>query len=166
MEPGASERAASTKHKQATPAGSPTALDLLGWAVLDTWRKRLLGEAEVAGIVPQESSLLLLEMPDVRRIMSMGRQHVRLARRYSAQVYQGRVALFRALRSTSNVRQAGDLSLGWAGLAAEGVEIRVIGANHVALLVHPYVEVLAQELAAYLDRGGSSPRGSAGVARR
>jgi amino acid adenylation domain-containing protein/non-ribosomal peptide synthase protein (TIGR01720 family) len=158
--------AASAKRKQATSHGSLTVVDLLGWAILDTWRKRLLGEAEVAGMVPQDSSLLLVEMPDVRRILRMVPRHIRLARRYSAQMYQGHVALFRALRLEPNEQRAGDLSLGWARLAAGGVEIRIIRANHVALLVNPYAKTLAQELAACLDRDHSSPDGSNGVARQ
>jgi len=152
--------AVSAKHQRTTPADHPTAMDLLAWAVLDTWRTRLLGEAEVASAVSQDASLLLVEMPAVRRILKLVRQHIRLARHYSAEAYQGRVTLFRALHSEPSERRTVDLTLGWALLAADGVEIHTIRANHVALLVKPYVNILAQELAVCLDRGRGSPEGS------
>jgi len=123
---------------------------------MDTWRARLLKEAEVATTVSREASLLLIEMPAVRRVLELVREHRRLARRYSAEAYQGRITLFRAVPSEHSEQQAGDPATGWGKLAESGVEIHPIQANHVALLVKPYVGVLAQELRACLDRGHSS----------
>ena len=80
-------------------------------------------------------------------------QHRRLARRYSAERYAGRITLFRAVPSKANEPQFGDPTLGWGVLAENGVEIHTVRANHVALLVKPYVEILAQELRSGLDRG-------------
>jgi len=92
----------------------------------------------------------------VRRVLELVREHRRLARRYCAEAYRGRITLFRAVPSERREHQVGDPAMGWGKLAESGVEIHPIQANHVALLVKPYVEVLAQELRACLDRGRSS----------
>jgi len=148
--------AASARRRRAPADKKPTALELLQWAGMDTWRARLLKEAEVADTVSRETSLLLVEMPAVRRVLELVREHRRLARRYSAEVYRGRITLFRAVPAERHEHQAGDPAMGWEKLAESEVEIYPIQANHVALLVKPYVEVLAQELRACLDRGCSS----------
>jgi thioesterase domain-containing protein len=148
--------AASARRKHAPTDKKPTVLDLLRWAGMDTWRARLLKEAEVATTVSQETSLLLIEMPAVRRVLELVREHRRLARRYCAQGYPGRIILFRAIPSEQSKHHTGDPTVGWGKLAEGGVEIHPIQANHVALLVKPYVEVLAQELMACLDPGRNS----------
>lgn len=129
----------------------PTLVELIGWAALDTWRTRLLKETEVAGIVSQETSLHLIEMPAVRRILALVREHGRLSRRYAAKTYGGRITLFHASPSGLNENRVKDPTMGWGVLAEGGVDIHSIRANHVSLLVKPYVEILAQELKACLD---------------
>jgi amino acid adenylation domain-containing protein/non-ribosomal peptide synthase protein (TIGR01720 family) len=136
----------------------PTIDNLLGWAGFDTWRSRLLREADVANIVSQHDSLLLVEMPEVRRILELVREHRRLARRYATKPYQGQIILFRAVPPQQSDR-AGDPRMGWGELAQRGVEVHTIQANHVALLVKPYVEVLARELKACLDQSSKPSRG-------
>jgi thioesterase domain-containing protein len=143
---------ASVKRKRTQPSKRPTVVDLLGWAGLDTWRSHLLKEAEVASPVSQDASLLLVEMPAVRRIFELVREHRRLARRYTAAPYRGRIILIRAAGSTPNEKGAGDPTMGWGVLAENGVEVHTIEANHVALLVKPHVEILVQELRACLNR--------------
>ena len=49
--------------------------------------------------------------------------------------------------------------LGWGVLAEGGVDVHFILANHVALLVKPHVEILAQELRVCLDQSHRSPSG-------
>jgi thioesterase domain-containing protein len=135
-------------------------VDVLRWAALDAWRTRLLREADVASVVSQETSLLLVEMPAVRRILELVRKHWRLAGRYTAEAYPGRITLFRAVPSGPNGPQFGDPALGWGALAEDGVEIHTLRANHVALLAKPYVAILAQELRSCLDRGHHSRVGT------
>jgi amino acid adenylation domain-containing protein/non-ribosomal peptide synthase protein (TIGR01720 family) len=148
--------AASSRQKRAAADKKPTVLNLLRWAMMDTWRARLLNDAEVAATVSQETSLLLIELPAVRRVMELVREHRRLARRYCAQGYPGQITLLRATPAKQREQQDRDPTVGWGKLAESGVEIHPIQANHVALLVKPYVEVLAQELRACLDRVRSS----------
>lgn len=148
---------AASKRRNTKPSKEkPTTQELLSWAGLDTWRTFLLREAEVANTVSQDASLLLVEMPDVRRVLELVRGHRRLARRYVAEAYRGRITLIRATQSGSNEKGAGDPILGWGVLAQGGVNVHVIQANHVALLVKPYVEILAQELRVCLDQHDNS----------
>lgn len=144
--------AVSMKRRNTTPQRKITLLHLLGWAGLDAWRTRLLQEAEVARLIPQEDSLLLLEMPAVRRILELVQEHRNLALQYYAKPYPGRITLFRAVRSTKKENGQDDLTMGWDKLAEERVEVHTISANHVALMVKPYVETLARELEKCLDR--------------
>ena len=146
--------AAAAKRRGTPAGGKPAIVDLLGWAGLDTWRAHLLKEAEVASIVSQDVSLLLVEMPAVRRVLELVREHTRLARRYTAESYGGRITLFRAVRSRSSNKGAGDPVLGWGVLAEGGLDVHSIQSNHVALLVKPHIELLAQELRICLDQNG------------
>jgi thioesterase domain-containing protein len=130
----------------------PTMRELLRWAGMDTWRASLLNDAEVATTVSRETSLLLVEMPAVRRILQLVGEHKRLARRYVAQAYSGRITLFRAAPAEQRGAQAHALAKGWEKLAQGGVETHTLSANHVALLVKPYVETLAHELSLCLER--------------
>ena len=148
---------AASKRRNTKPSKEkPTAQELLSWAGLNTWRNLLLREAEVVNTVSQDASLLLVEMPDVRRVLELVREHRRLARRYVAEAYRGRITLIRATQSGSNEKGNGDPMLGWGVLAQGAVDVHFIQANHVALLVKPYVEILAQELRACLDQCDNS----------
>ncbi|HEU5347320.1 MAG TPA: hypothetical protein VFU63_01785, partial [Ktedonobacterales bacterium] len=69
----------------------------------------------------------------------------------------GRITLVRAVPAAQHEQRAGDPTLGWQHLAEGGVDMRTIRTNHVALLVKPYVEILAQELLACLDQSRSTP---------
>lgn len=144
--------AASVKKNRTTAMGKPTILDLLGWSGFDTWRIRLLSEAEVARTVPQDASLLLYEMPAVRRILEMVWKHRKIARLYTAEQYLGPITSFRAVHAKQNDNGAEDPTMGWGTLAENGMEVHTIQTNHVALMVKPYVEILAQELKDCLER--------------
>ncbi len=143
--------AASVKRHRGSDSHKTALVDLLGWASLDTWRTRLLKEAEVAITVSQETSLSLIELPAIRRILGLVWEHRRLVRDYAAEKYPGTITLFRAVRPRSKGQSDEDLTLGWEILAEGGVEVHRLQANHVALLVKPHVEILAQELIACLD---------------
>jgi thioesterase domain-containing protein len=145
--------AASSKRDTTSSDGKPALSSLLGWAGLDTWRALLLqGETEIANTVSQETSLLLIKMPAVTRVLELVREHRRLVLRYTAEKYDGKITLFRAVASGSRQKVSTDPTLGWGTLAQNGVEVRTIRANHVALFVNPHVKVLAHELMKCLNR--------------
>lgn len=91
-------------------------------------------------------------MPAVRRVLELVREHQRLAYQYKAQLYPGRITLFRAVPPDSKALDSEDPTMGWGGLAQGGVEFHTIPANHVALMIKPYVEQLAHQLAECSDR--------------
>ncbi|MAT41341.1 MAG: hypothetical protein CL609_03295 [Anaerolineaceae bacterium] len=130
----------------------PKLKDLLGWAVLDTWRTRLLQEAEIAQTVSQEESLLLIKMPAVRRILKLIRTHQQMVQQYAAQPYRGNITLFRAVDFDSDGNDKQVSALGWQKLAEGQITVHPIQANHVAFLVKPTVVTLAQELSKCLDQ--------------
>ena len=153
--------ATSDKQISGPASEKPTIIELLGWAGLDTWRTRLLKQAEVASAVSQETSILLVEMPAVRRILELVGEHRRLVHRYAVEMYRGRITLFRAIHSERYERLAGDHTMGWGRLARDGVEVHTLPANHVSLLVKPCVEILAKELKTCID--GSRRSSSEGL---
>jgi thioesterase domain-containing protein len=67
---------------------------------------------------------------------------------YVPQVYSGRITLFRA--RASPLFHFFPPDMGWAKLATEGVDIRVVPGSHVTMLIDPYVRVVAEELTACL----------------
>lgn len=144
--------AASSRQDADSSDGRPALGSLLGWAGLDTWRALLLREdTEIASTVSQETSLLLIRMPTVRRVLELVREHRRLVRRYRAKSYAGKITLFRAISNGSKQKVSADPTLGWGTLAQEGLEVRTIKANHAALFVKPHVKVLANELMTCLN---------------
>jgi hypothetical protein len=91
-------------------------------------------------------------MPAVRKILKLVREHRRLARRYTAERYQGKIVLFRAVGDGSERESAEEMAAGWENLAENGVDTHAIRANHVALFVKPYIEILAHELSTCLRK--------------
>ncbi len=75
-----------------------------------------------------------------------------MVRHYAAKTYPGKITLFQAIGPASNRPADKDPTMGWGALAQGGVEVHSIQANHVALLVKPYVQILAQELRSCFDR--------------
>lgn len=70
--------------------------------------------------------------------------------RYVPQVYPGRVTLFRA--SQQPRAKHNNRSLGWEGLARDGVEVYDVPGYHFSIIVEPRVRVLAEQLTECLER--------------
>jgi thioesterase domain-containing protein len=69
---------------------------------------------------------------------------------YVATPYAGRITLLRAESGLQEMYDY-DTTLGWSGIANQGVDVRVIPGNHSVILRKPYVDVLARELRQCLD---------------
>ncbi|MEL7405447.1 MAG: 4-hydroxyphenylpyruvate dioxygenase [Cyanobacteria bacterium J06558_2] len=82
-------------------------------------------------------------------LASLLKLHDRLIREYAPEVYPGRVTIFQTRKL--NDRDY-DSRLGWAGLAQGGIEFHEIPAYFRGILVEPFVQSLAQQLEACLDR--------------
>ena len=78
-------------------------------------------------------------------------------RSYVPQTYPGRVTLFRASKQPPGIYP--DPTLGWDGLAAEGLEIHEVPGTHGALVVEPRVQFLVEKLRICLDKAQATDSG-------
>jgi acyl-CoA synthetase (AMP-forming)/AMP-acid ligase II/thioesterase domain-containing protein len=76
--------------------------------------------------------------------------HRQLAKDYVPQIYPGLVTLFRARKQPNGIFP--DTTLGWARLAASGLEIHEVPGDHTTVIREPLVDVLAAGLVACLQR--------------
>lgn len=76
--------------------------------------------------------------------------HLRALMDYEPQPYPGRVLLFRAAQQP--LLLSGDPNLGWAGLAAGGLEVRPVATEHCLILRDPFVRSIADDLRVALDQ--------------
>lgn len=76
--------------------------------------------------------------------------HRQLANDYAPQIYHGLVTLFRARKQPDGI--FADPTLGWARLAAGGLDIHEVPGDHTTLIREPLVHVLAGRLVACLER--------------
>jgi amino acid adenylation domain-containing protein len=70
---------------------------------------------------------------------------------YSAEIYPGKVTLFRAANTVTESET--DPTLRWCNLATDGVDIyEVPGTTHTNIMEEPYVQLLAKQLQGCLER--------------
>ncbi len=79
--------------------------------------------------------------------------------RYVPRIYPGRVTLFRAEKRELGL--GSDPTLGWAALAAGGVEVHEVPGYHGAIIAEPRVRFLAEPLIACLARASGARPASA-----
>lgn len=82
-------------------------------------------------------------------LASLLQLHDRLVMEYVPQVYPGKITIFQTRRLNDADY---DSRLGWSGLATEGIEFHEIPAYFRGILVEPFVQNLAEQLEACLDR--------------
>ncbi|MEG3960427.1 thioesterase domain-containing protein, partial [Microcoleus sp. herbarium2] len=116
---------------------------------------RELGSDEQLLYVMEKIREINLIPPDVglaqaRYLVQILKSHIRAAKVYIPQPYQGRPTLFRA--SEEETANSQDLTLGWEELATEGVDLHWVPGNHSTMVREPHVQVLAKQLCACLDR--------------
>lgn len=80
----------------------------------------------------------------------IARAHDRALSRYELRPYPGRVALLRAQEREDILSSRPEETLGWEPLAAGGLQIRDIPADHSNMLLEPAVRTVARELTALL----------------
>jgi glycosyltransferase involved in cell wall biosynthesis len=114
---------------------------------------RPLSAAERLDYVLEQARAVDILPPDIgaRQIghyLDVLRANTQAMQDYTPRVYPGRVIVFRA-----DEQPAGDHdpSLGWSGLAAEGLEVYSIPGNHSTMVREPHVQALAERLNACLD---------------
>lgn len=105
----------------------------------------LLQQARIAHVVPPD-----IDITQIQLLFHLYGTHVYALRQYRAQVYHGRLTLFRARDQVSGGFR--DSTVGWSKLAAGGVDVRVIPGDHRSMLREPYVQILAKQLRECLER--------------
>jgi non-ribosomal peptide synthetase component F/thioesterase domain-containing protein/NRPS condensation-like uncharacterized protein len=73
---------------------------------------------------------------------------VAIGQNYVPKIYPGKLLLFRAEGRTAEYGD--DLTLGWTGIARDGVIVHEVPGNHLSMLKKPDVEHLVKRLAPYL----------------
>ena len=84
------------------------------------------------------------------RLEAVGKYHVQAALSYRPQPYSGRVTLFRATKQPLDI--VPDQTMGWGPLLNGRLDIHEIPAHHQNIMIEPRVSLLAQQLAACVDR--------------
>jgi thioesterase domain-containing protein len=109
----------------------------------------MLEQAKGAGLIPEE-----LDVSQARRFVMLLRNDLRATQTYELRRYPGRITFFKASETLNGT--SADPTMGWSDWASGGVEVHVVPGNHANLMYPPHVEVLAQKLAACLDRAQSA----------
>ena len=71
-----------------------------------------------------------------------------IGKNYVPQIYPGKLVLFRAEGRSAEYGE--DLTLGWTGIARDGVEVLQVPGGHLSIMKQPYVGRLVQRLVSYL----------------
>jgi non-ribosomal peptide synthetase component F/thioesterase domain-containing protein/aryl carrier-like protein len=75
-----------------------------------------------------------------------------VGRNYVPKPYAGRLLLFRA--EGRSAEYGDDLTLGWSGIAKEGVVVHQVPGSHLSIMRKPYVDRLVGQLTQYLADAG------------
>jgi thioesterase domain-containing protein len=102
-----------------------------------------LGQTQVASMLPPD-----IGIREIGQYFAVFKASLRAMQNYRRHPYAGRVTLFRA--GDRPLDEAGP-TLGWEGLPADGVELRVVPGDHYTFIRQPHVAALAEQLSACLD---------------
>jgi thioesterase domain-containing protein len=95
-------------------------------------------------------------LPSMFRVSDISTILVKAWRSYVPQPYATSLVLFR-------VQDRGpeydlDPSMGWEACVAGGVQVQIVPGTHAEMMDMPYVQVIAEKLASYLDNGSNHSR--------
>jgi len=111
-----------------------------------TMRGKLAGRLWQVGALPYRTATWPLPKT-LWRVKEASRQALR---EYRAEIYSGRLTLFRAITHSQESFYGKDL--GWRRVAVGGLEIVDVPGDHLSILEHPNVEVLAEMFRAGLEQ--------------
>jgi amino acid adenylation domain-containing protein/non-ribosomal peptide synthase protein (TIGR01720 family) len=129
--------------------GQPLELTIEDGAGLDEVLDRLAEAAQHRGLLPPGGGRPLL-----RRLHDVFRAVVRAHHEYAPPTYPRPILCCRAAEPDPEVVADTDPSLGWDSLTSAGATVETIPGDHFSMLRLPHVKVLAERLAAALDRVG------------
>jgi thioesterase domain-containing protein len=141
---------------RAKSGGDDVAMGMSRWEYLQwAWSAamyRLLGRrAGLAEANSQDTRLLRMRLPAVRRILYVLRCHLGVVRHFRPQPYSGRLTLLRADQQVVRQFYTGK-TLGWDDLVAGGMEVYQVSGNHATLFQEPHIEAVAEVLKACIEK--------------
>jgi acyl transferase domain-containing protein/thioesterase domain-containing protein/SAM-dependent methyltransferase/acyl carrier protein len=110
-----------------------------------------LARSALANFVPADARLLVLRQPAMLPMFRLFLIHVRETYGYEPRAYARPITLF-TTGEVRGMRGGGERTMGWAKLAAGGVEVHELPGDHLSVLKPPHVQVLAARLAECLAR--------------
>ena len=106
-----------------------------------------------------------MPLPLNLRYFLMDQAHRRALEAYVSKPYAGKITLMRAAdRGPEVLGKREDPSLGWAPLAAGGLEIHDVPTEHIYMLFEPHVDQFARTLESLLPQPDGNPNSTAGAA--
>lgn len=122
------------------------------WLEATFW-KQWLQRSTMAAVLPQESHLLMLDQPALVAMFEMFRLHTIITFEYSPPPYEGDATLFRSPWTTKRweSRKLGDNDFGWKHLVKGNLDNRLCSGDHLGMVRHPHVQVLASEIRSAMD---------------
>ncbi|HLO47958.1 MAG TPA: beta-ketoacyl synthase N-terminal-like domain-containing protein [Kamptonema sp.] len=92
-------------------------------------------------------------LPQIRQFLHLFKVHAQAMRNYVPQTYGDRIIFFRA--TEQNEVNAKNPELPWIDVAGVGVEVREVPGNHITMNYPPHVQIMAEQLRAYIDEARS-----------
>ena len=102
----------------------------------------------IAHLMPTEARLRLLDESALSPLLRIVYANAQAAYRYTPQPYPDRITLFKASEQPDGMEH--NPTLGWSALAKD-IQLHHVPGNHLSLLKHPHVQILAQQLGQYLS---------------
>jgi len=93
-----------------------------------------------------------LDLTQVRRFIHIFKVNSQAMGKYQPRVYPGKIIFFRA--SEKDAYNAKNPERAWIDLAPEGLEVIDVPGNHITMNSSPHVQVIAEQLRAYLEADG------------
>ncbi|MEA5601597.1 amino acid adenylation domain-containing protein [Nostoc sp. UHCC 0252] len=110
----------------------------------------ILKEDAPVNVIPEESKLRLLSELAIRPMFRVFYANSQAVLNYVPQAYPKRINLFRTKVQSSIAKE--DPSMGWDQLTVGGTEIHHIPGNHLTMLRKPYIQILAAQLRACIEK--------------
>ncbi|HZI11897.1 MAG TPA: thioesterase domain-containing protein, partial [Myxococcus sp.] len=133
------------------------------WSAVSRWPgarqavKGFLARSTMAALVLPESQALALGQPAMLPMFQLFLIHARRTFDYLPRRYRGSIILF-TTEQVRRMRGGGEPTMGWHRLVDGGVEVHELPGEHLLVLREPNVGLLAERMAASLERARRGAR--------
>ncbi|GMU92754.1 MAG: hypothetical protein AMXMBFR4_18120 [Candidatus Hydrogenedentota bacterium] len=109
------------------------------------------GRAPVVDVIEANPHLDGISTPTLFRCLRVLWNNIAIMRKYSPQPVRAPIVLLKAANNAELGLHDDDPAMGWGEIAQEGLEVVDVPGNHVVIMLHPSIEVLAERLLRSLD---------------